>query len=202
MSGNSLATDRDRNAHDRAYHAAAHAVALFRFGLPVRQLALDEPVSGPARCAELGMPALLARDAAGNRAEIERFAVVLHAGAAAEDHLHADSRCTLAPSSDHASVHRMLRWIEEDDIVERVWCRLLWQRAYAFITNPWQWPLVRTVAEALLVDAPLSARDATTLLAESAARLEIDPTIPPFQLLGTTLRAPSCSGPSPVAEER
>jgi hypothetical protein len=176
------------------YHTSAHAVALFRFGIPVRQLPIIPVSRGEGRCAAIHIPEHLADHPGEHRAAIERYAIALHAGTAAEQHLHPKELRTPASDADHESVHRLLRWIEEDAVVECAWCWHLWQRTYAFITDPWQWPLVCAVAQAMLAGArTLSADAVTALLADRAARLDADATMPTFQLLA----APQIRSPWP-----
>jgi len=190
--GTVAAARPSRRERDHAYHEAAHAVAMHRLGFGVAHLTID-PIDGlTGRC--------LANDAPhyGDdhttpeaRASIERWAIVLHAGNAAERHLHPEEPEATA-TIDHRILHDMLQWIEEDTSVEFAWCCYLWQRAYAFISDPWQWKLVQTLADALLAGPRTLAGPAVTaFLTEAAARLQR--TMPDFQLLGeppVTIRSP------------
>jgi len=170
--------------HYHAYHEAAHAVAMFRLGFGVRHLTIEPRDGLTGLCLPQRAPEFGDHESTAGRAAIERYAMALHAGNAAERHLRPDHADTLA-RVDHKNVHFMLQWIEDDTAVEFAWCSYLWQRAYTFIADARQWRLVRKVADALLQGPPtLTASAAMRLLTDSAAALEHDPTMPDFQLLG------------------
>lgn len=168
-----------------AHHEAGHAVAMYRLGFGVRSITLEgtDP-NATGECCPRRVPHLGDHETAAGRAEIEQYLVALHAGNAAERHLDPD-RVVRNSLIDHAHVHRMLQWMEDDTAVEFAWCSFLWQRAYAYITDPRQWRFVQKVARRLL-DGPrtLAAEPVNRLLDAAAAEIERDRTLPDFMFLG------------------
>ena len=167
-----------------AHHEAAHAVAMYRLGFGVRFLTLDRYDDFNGVCRPRRAPQIGDHMTAAGRAEIEQYLVTLHAGNAAERHLAPDQPDRRA-LHDHTCVHQMLQWMEDDTAVEFSWCSYLWQRAYAFISDPRQWRFVQKVARRLM-DGPrtLGTVDVNRLLDSVADEVERDRTLPGFQFLG------------------
>jgi hypothetical protein len=167
-----------------AHHEAAHAVAMYRLGFGVRFLTLNRVDDFTGLCRPRRAPQFGDHLTAEGRLEIEQYLLALHAGNAAERHLVPD-RPDRRALYDHTNVHLMLQWIEDDTAVEFAWCSYLWQRSYAFITDPRQWRFVQKVARSLM-DGPrtLGTTDVVRLLDATAAEVERDRTLPDFQLLG------------------
>ena len=168
-----------------AHHEAGHAVAMYRLGFGVRSITLEgtDP-EATGECWPRRVPQLGDHETADGRAEVEQYLVALHAGNAAERHLNPD-RVVRNSLIDHTHVHRMLQWMEDDTAVEFAWCSYLWQRAYAYITDPRQWRFVQKVARRLL-DGPrtLGTEAVNRLLDTAADEVERDRTLPDFQFLG------------------
>lgn len=167
-----------------AHHEAAHAVAMYRLGFGVRHLTMEPNDGLLGLCLPQRAPTFGNHDSLEGRAAIERYAIVLHAGNAADRYLRPEHP-SAREGIDHPNLHVMLQWLEDDTAVEFAWCSYLWQRAYAFISDPRQWRFVKRVAAALLAGPrTLGEAAAMDLLTGIAAEVERDPTMPNAHLLG------------------
>ena len=168
-----------------AYHEAGHAVAMYRLGFGVRSITLEGIDSNAqGSCSPRRVPEIGDHETAAGRMAIEQYLVALHAGNAAERHLEPE-RVVRNSLIDHTHVHRMLQWMEEDTAVEFAWCSYLWQRAYAYITDPRQWRFVHKVARRLL-DGPRTLGTAAVnhVLETAAGEVDRDRTLPDCVFLG------------------
>jgi hypothetical protein len=168
----------------RAYHEAAHAVAMWKLGYGILHTTIDADKETSAhtkraRCYDLDSE----HDPRRARYIVEQNALVLHAGSVAEQLLRPGSNWTDA-GLDHERIHQEMSQVEDDGSVHITWCNYLWQRAYTLLAWPRQWKLIVALARVLLTYRTLDGASAELCLKRVDELLEHDPSIPNMVLIG------------------
>jgi len=174
-----------------AVHEASHAIAMWRLGFGVEQCRIVE------RAGDLGatIPIRAVDDLSGSdegtrRAAIERSGIALLAGNAGERR-HRDDVDSAMSARDHAALHELMGAVEDDGSVRITWCSHVWQRAFAFVSEPRNWLLIVALARALERYGQLERDEIDVYLARVAAAIEHDGLTPNARLLDEA--RPVCS---------
>jgi len=174
-----------------AYHEAAHAVALWRFGFGIAEMSIVGTAEARGYTEPARVVVIRPEDSpATKRARVELHAMYLLAGDVANRLLRPDVG-NLQSQSDHARLHDLMFNVEDDGAVQLAWCAYLWQRVFTFVSWPGQWYLIVGLAQQLLAHGTLSGAAAERYLATAADRLQYDPWMPNCVLIGEV--RPVCS---------
>jgi hypothetical protein len=167
-----------------AYHEAAHAVAMWRFGFGIAEVSIVRRDHLRAYADPARMVVIESGDSpATKRRRIELRAMYLLAGDVAARLLRPNIG-NLQSGTDHKQLHDLMFAVEDDGAVQLAWRAYLWQRVFTFVSWPGEWYLIVGLAHQLLEHRTLYGAAAERYLGIAADRLQYDPWMPNCVLVG------------------
>jgi hypothetical protein len=155
-----------------AYHEAGHAIAWWRYGIPIRDVTIvpGDGFAGQVRHGDLwGEVKLDVDDPHEHETNISKEVVVCLAGSAAQRRFSRRSWRTYHGQSDHVrAVDLASRLNEDDDRAKDLYLRWTERRADFLVKR--YWPFITALAERLLVVRTLTGDDVLKVISEVALR--------------------------------
>jgi hypothetical protein len=154
----------DSHKEDFLIHEAAHVVAAWELGRPVRLVTFDHATWSGLSYIEFATSALPESDSSDHaRALAESDVIVLHAGMAAQRVFNYEAAICCTPRADLDSVALILTAFERDSSLLLAWSTYLAQRALILVQQPETWTRIEEVARILASRSRLSHRQLTLI---------------------------------------